>query len=460
MIKTFFKRGLCTMLAMITFFSTVVFAMDKHIFIAKKAAVRITNPDEIVECVISAENRNLFAYKVQLVYDKELFELVEAHPLYLQGQPRPVKYMSENIPANLAYNVPNSKVYLKDDVKCGYYGEESIPGMYRSISTIMGFDGRADGDIILKITLKSKKAGDGFIYLTDEETSVLNEDKTVSANTVKTTFSVKTEEFENGYIDIHNPNDIAYPWRKSETVMFQQTNVSQNGGEQAIIGANYDVSYANSNAEFKVLEDGTVICSIPMQKDASYTPIVARVPAFGKPERINRIRYDASAQKLIFIVENFGDYVIADTEYQILDCTKGSEEYNAVNYLKSIGVVDEQTVNFEPNRNITKAEFVKMLVCCFGGADTTALVWFKDISLSDWSYKYIATAVKNGILTDNGENFCPDAAISGSEAMTMIRIVSDKINGNVPLNFEIIDDNITRGEAAVAIQKMLCMKLK
>lgn len=459
MIKTFIKRGLCTMLAITTMFSTVAFAMDKHIFIAKKAAVRITNPGEIVECVISAENRNLFAYKVQLVYDKELFELVEAHPVYLQGQPRPLKYMSENIPADLAYNVSNSKVYLKDDVKCGYYGEESIPGMYRSISTIMGFDGRADGDIILKITLKSKKAGDGFIYLTDEETSVLNEDKTVSANTVKTTFSVKTEDFENGFIDIHNPNDIAYPWRKSETIILQQTNESQNGGEQEFTGVNYDVSYANSNAEFKVLEDGTVICSIPMQKDAFYTPVVARVPAFGEPERVNRIRYDASAQKLIFIVENFGDYIIADKEYQILDCTKGSEEYNAVSFLKSIGAVDEQIVNFEPNRNITKAEFLKMLVCCLGGADTTALVWFKDVSLSDWHYKYIATAAKKGIIVDDGGSFYPDNALDGAEAKVMLQKVSDNINGEVLVEFDNIG-NITRGEAAVAIQKMLCIKLR
>lgn len=455
--KKLLHSAICFVLAISTV-QTAAFAADKYSFSAKKAAVRILNPNETVECIVSSENENLFAYKAQLVYDKELFEFVNSKPVYLRGEPYNIKYMSENLPEGIYYNVPNSKVYMENDKKCGYFGEEVYDGMYRTISTIMGFEGRSEGNTVLKVTLKAKKAGDGFIYLTDEETSVLNDDKTVTANAAKTVFTVKTESMESGSAEIYDTADIAYPWRKSETAVFQQSNEVKNADDD-FFGTHINVSYANKEAEFEVLNDGTVICSVPMQIEDKYTPVVAREEAFGTAKRINRIKYNSETNRLSFVVSDFGDYVTANKEYKISDCAENSEQYRAVCYLKSIGVVDEAAESFAPNAKITKAEFIKMLVCCMGEADGGALVWFKDVSLSDWYYKYIATAAKNGIISDDGENIYPNAYLNGDEAIALLKKASELINGRAEIEFD-ATGNVTRGEAAVAIQNMLWAKLK
>ena len=457
--KNIFKKSVSFIVAAVLLIPTFNTYADEHVFVAKKTAVRISGAGETVECIVSATERNFFSYKAQIVYDSDLLEFVEADPVYIQGEPEDILYMSQNLPEGLAYNVPKAKVYRNNEALCGYYGQEPNPGIFRSISTIMGFEGRSEGDEVLKVTFKSKKGGDGFIYLMDEETALLNEDKTVSNNVSETVFTVKVGDSEFGATKIWDKSEVAYPWRKSETTIFQQTTDKAEIEDTEIAGEEYSVSYANKDADIKVYTDGTVVCTIPMDKASDYCPVVARKGAFGDLKRVNRIKYDFEGKKLTFAVDDFGDYVISDTNYVLTDCAVGSDEYKAVRYLKSIGVVDENAKTFEPNRSITKAEFIKMLVCCMGKADESALVWIKDVTLSDWYYKYIATAAKKGIIIDDEGYFNPTAPLTSVDAERMLQKASEIINGDGELYFN-KTGNLTRGEAAVAIQNMLWTKLK
>lgn len=438
------------------FLITPTFA-EENAFEAKKAAVRIANAGDVIECVISAGERSLFSYRAQLVYDKELLEFESADPVYIHGEGQPIIYTPGEQPKEVSYNVPGSLVYTIDGTRTGYYGEDNTPGIYRSISTIMGYEGRTEGNEILRVCFKAKAAGDCFIYLMDEQTAVLNEDRTVTNNTVTTDFIVKNGGTEAKAARITDMSDIAYSWRKTEAV-FQQVNASTNEKTGILEGTHYDISYTNPNISLEVLSDGTIICTIPMDKGDAYTPIVARVTAFGEYKRTTCVKYDATQKILKFVIDDFGDYIVADTSYQISDCTKDSGVYQAVSYLKSIGVVDEDTAYFEPDRSITKAEFVKMLMCSIGNVDVNALVWFDDVSLMDWHYKYIATAVKKGVITESEGMFYPDMPIQADEAEQMLKNALVLINGSDAITFNKAG-MISRGEAAVAMQNMLCNKL-
>lgn len=53
---------------------------------------------------------------------------------------------------------------------------------------------------------------------------------------------------------------------------------------------------------------------------------------------------------------------------------------------------------FAPDNNITREEFVKLLVCAFFEVDSSASADFADVSSAHWSFPYIATAAKLGIV--------------------------------------------------------------
>ena len=71
--------------------------------------------------------------------------------------------------------------------------------------------------------------------------------------------------------------------------------------------------------------------------------------------------------------------------------------FEAVKNLKKQNIISgDDKGNFNPDNNITREEFIKMLVGAFGVYDETAECEFEDAKDS-WAYKYIASAYKAGI---------------------------------------------------------------
>ena len=58
---------------------------------------------------------------------------------------------------------------------------------------------------------------------------------------------------------------------------------------------------------------------------------------------------------------------------------------------------------FKPDENVTREQFAKMLVSVLHIYDDKASCHFSDIDESHWAYKDVASAVKSGIITGNGD---------------------------------------------------------
>ena len=71
----------------------------------------------------------------------------------------------------------------------------------------------------------------------------------------------------------------------------------------------------------------------------------------------------------------------------------------------------------------------------------------------------VATAIKLGIVNDNGGMFEPNEALKLTDAHVFLERASKIINGNGNLDVT-VSDVVSRGEAAVAIKNMLWYKLK
>lgn len=75
----------------------------------------------------------------------------------------------------------------------------------------------------------------------------------------------------------------------------------------------------------------------------------------------------------------------------------------AIESLAARGVISGKAQGiFAPNDNITRAEFVKILVGAFSLTDANSNASFADVPQSHWAYKYIATASSKGIVNGIG----------------------------------------------------------
>ncbi len=79
---------------------------------------------------------------------------------------------------------------------------------------------------------------------------------------------------------------------------------------------------------------------------------------------------------------------------------------DAILYLAEYGVVNGVSkTEFLPNENVTREQFVKMLVIAFGLEDKYAVSSLKDVKSGAWYYEYVAAAEKCGLAEGDGVNF-------------------------------------------------------
>ncbi len=89
---------------------------------------------------------------------------------------------------------------------------------------------------------------------------------------------------------------------------------------------------------------------------------------------------------------------------------------------------------FEPERNLTREEFVKMIVLALGFTERSGIT-FSDVSKSDWFYPYVDIAYSNGIITGITENEFGVGKLVSREDMATIAHRAMKAAGKaVPQN--------------------------
>jgi len=93
----------------------------------------------------------------------------------------------------------------------------------------------------------------------------------------------------------------------------------------------------------------------------------------------------------------------------------------AVETLAAQGAINgKSATKFAPNESMTREEFVKVLIGAFELTDNDAKCEFSDISSERWSYKYIASARRIGLVAGDGEKFNPTATISRQDMAVII----------------------------------------
>lgn len=129
----------------------------------------------------------------------------------------------------------------------------------------------------------------------------------------------------------------------------------------------------------------------------------------------------------------------------------------AINELYNKGIVSGKGDGiYAPQDNITRAEFVKIIVSAFNLLDTNAFVDFEDVPSDSWSYSYIASAKKAGIIYGiddryfgaNNQMSRQDMAVIVSRVMDLVYIPYS--NGSIAFN----DSYVISDYAREAVMKL------
>lgn len=93
----------------------------------------------------------------------------------------------------------------------------------------------------------------------------------------------------------------------------------------------------------------------------------------------------------------------------------------AVAKVTTLGFMEGNGTNFEPKRELTRAEFAALIVRYTGSELVTGELDFDDVSTEDWYFKYIVTAKSKGLITGISDHaFAPNQTISRQEMAVIL----------------------------------------
>lgn len=132
--------------------------------------------------------------------------------------------------------------------------------------------------------------------------------------------------------------------------------------------------------------------------------------------------------------------------------TYGHWAENSINDMVRRGIANGvDSTYFDPDRNITRAEFTKLLVSAVGITPVTYNNCFADINGDEWYAPYIAAAKEKSIIEGNGESFDADGNITREQAAVMLVRVYKKYYPNTKrANSEVFEDYKEISEWAVS----------
>lgn len=116
--------------------------------------------------------------------------------------------------------------------------------------------------------------------------------------------------------------------------------------------------------------------------------------------------------------------------FKDLEDVEWAKDYISRLYAEGI-VSGDGNGNFLPNDNISRREFVKMIVEAFDIEEGENAALFNDVNAKDWAYKYIARAASAGIVSGYNGSFSPSANITRQDLAVML-VRSLKAEGKLP----------------------------
>ena len=152
---------------------------------------------------------------------------------------------------------------------------------------------------------------------------------------------------------------------------------------------------------------------------------------------------DTSASAFPEVNTNAQEPVINTTK-DFNDVSKDSWSYNYIMALRKVGIIDgDDKNNYNPDKLVTREEFVKMIVNVANVEMVENGKGFTDVKSTDWFAPYVYTAKANGIVNGiDADKFGVGSAISRQDMAVIINNVIN-INADISTNRDLFADDFT-----------------
>jgi hypothetical protein len=198
----------------------------------------------------------------------------------------------------------------------------------------------------------------------------------------------------------------------------------------------------------------------PVEISLPYTPVEGEDPKFATVFFVDddgsiqqmKGKYNPETGTLDFKTRHFSFYMPVYNKVTFVDLNRAEWSREMVEELASKGIVSGMgNGRFEPNENLTRAQFVTLVLNAFDVQLVEASsASFSDVGEGDWFYSQVHTAFNEGIIRGrSAQEFAPNAQISRQDMTVIIKNAWEKYVGTLRADGEYLRVFEDRREAQV-----------
>ncbi|RTE10517.1 S-layer homology domain-containing protein [Paenibacillus whitsoniae] len=197
----------------------------------------------------------------------------------------------------------------------------------------------------------------------------------------------------------------------------------------------YDVNLLLDGSPITSFAPKSIQVNIPYAlglNEKPYQVVIHTITEDGKVKIVRNGQFDASTGTVQFQPDQLGRYKVSHAQVDFRDMTGYDWANEAVFGLAAREVINGRSEGyFIPGGDVTRAEFVKMLMGLIDAEDSSATATFTDVLLDDWSYRSIASAQKLGLVQgkDDGSFGSKDEISREDMAVFMYRALNARKSG-------------------------------
>ncbi|NEW09334.1 carbohydrate-binding protein [Paenibacillus sp. SYP-B3998] len=195
----------------------------------------------------------------------------------------------------------------------------------------------------------------------------------------------------------------------------------------------YDFSLRIDGKKVSSFNGSGVQVGIPYKMKAGEKPnniIIYCIDDTGKLEVVKNGKYNPATGNVEFKAKHFSQYAAAYSHASFTDTSVAPWAEDSIQALAARGAING-TGNgwFNPTGEVTRAEFIKMLIDTFDLADVTAVTTFTDVHEGEWYTNAIASAQKLGIVNGKDDGtFGVNDNITREDMVVMVYRISQQLN--------------------------------
>lgn len=257
---------------------------------------------------------------------------------------------------------------------------------------------------------------------------------------IKDKYIVNGKEYPQRYMYFNFPRLIDGIYYRNNNIGINLDAKSGRVGEIRIV---WDDTVAFPKAQGIISRDDAMEAFFKINKPKLFYAMINKSQDYTNPDMEIKLCYRLEADPQYYSagnidaftgrIVNYDGQEISKIDNTFKDKIKGSPYEKELKILASQGIID--TKDFDPNREITKMDLVKMLVNARGyrpyAVNQSQDLKFTNIKKDDENYKYLQLAVMYKIIEDNGGEFRDKDKVTREQlAEAMVKLVQyDKLAG-------------------------------